>query len=525
MSDSGFRKIIDPLLQGLGNEIYVNPQNIRDKVIEEAAKIRDAIKCEVKGRLVSLKVDSATRLDRSIIGINAQFLVAGTQAVRTLSMREVKERHTAEHLKSVILEVLKSYEIMPDQIYSVTTDNAANLVKSVSLIVEHEKTNFHGVHAINGAESDDDEQFWNESESDIIFEELLGAGSGIAVTGVALRGVRCAAHTLQLAVEDALKSADVKVLLDKCRAICKKLRVPTTMMLVKKLNLKKPILDCPTRWNSTCDMLERLIELKHFCIDMGKSSTDFVVSDETWAAIEGIIASLRPAKVATKALQKEQLSLGDFFGIWLQCSLETAKIDSVLAQRLTSSLKQRQKSLLQNDVFQACVFLDPRFNVLLEDEKKSARDHLMKTWVALKKVQKPFLVAPASASSGEESTAGDSDDDLDALLRLKEAASRTQQASLKAADTSIRPLLDSFLREPRLKRPEDIFKYWENQKGLKPELYEVASVVLAVPATQVTVERAFSSLKFVLSPQRANLSEETLNSIMLVRNNVTKMST
>ncbi|KAM7282286.1 zinc finger BED domain-containing protein 4-like [Ixodes scapularis] len=296
---------------------------------------------------------------------------------------------------------------MPDQIYSVTTDNAANLVKSVSLIVEHEETNFHGVHAINGAESDDDEQFWNESESDIIFEELLGAGSGIAATGVALRGVRCAAHTLQLAVEDALKSADVKVLLDKCRAICKKLRVPTTMMLVKKLNLKKPILDCPTRWNSTCDMLERLIELKPFCIDMGKSSTDFVVSDETWAAIEGIIASLRPAKVATKALQKEQLSLGDFFGIWLQCSLETAKIDSVLAQRLTSSLKQRQKSLLQNDVFQACVFLDPRFNVLLlEDEKKSARDHLMKTWVALKKVQKPFLVAPASASSGEESTAG-----------------------------------------------------------------------------------------------------------------------
>ncbi|XP_042149037.1 zinc finger BED domain-containing protein 4-like [Ixodes scapularis] len=454
--------------------------NIRDKVIEEAAKIRDAIKCEVKGRLVSLKVDSATRLDRSIVGINAQFLVPGTQAVRTLSMREVKERHTAEHLKSVILEVLKSYEIMPDQIYSVTTDNAANLVKSVSLIVEHEGTNFHGVHAINGAESDDDEQFWNERESDIIFEELLGAGSGIAATGVALRGVRCAAHTLQLAVEDALKSADVKVLLDKCRAICKKLRVPTTMMLVKKLNLKKPILDCPTRWNSTCDMLERLIERKPFCIDMGKSSTDFGVSDETWAAIEGIIASLRPAKVATKALQKEQLSLGDFFGIWQQCSLETAKIDCVLAQRLTSSLKQRLKSLLQNDVFQACVFLDPRFNVLLlEDEKKSARDHLMKTWVALKKVQKPFLVAPASASSGEESTAGDSDDDLDALLRLKEAASRTHQASLKAADTSIRPLLDSFLREPRLKRSEDIFKYWENQKGLKPELYEVAEQTLA----------------------------------------------
>ncbi|KAG0442307.1 hypothetical protein HPB47_015738 [Ixodes persulcatus] len=262
--------------------------------------------------------------------------------------------------------------------------------------MEHEETDCHGAHAINGAESDDDEQFWNESESDIFFEELLDAGSGIATTGVALRGVRCAAHTLQLAVEDALKNADVKGLLDKCRAICKKLRVPTAMMLVKKLNLKKPILDCPTRWNSTCDMLERLIELKPFCIDMGKSSTDFVVSDETWTAIEGIIASLRPAKVATKALQKEQLSLGDFFGIWLQCSLETAKIDTVLAQRLTSSLKQRQKSLLQNDVFQACLFLDPRFNVLLlEDEKNSARDHLIEDVGGSEKGAEAFFCCPS----------------------------------------------------------------------------------------------------------------------------------
>ncbi|EEC12819.1 hypothetical protein IscW_ISCW008955, partial [Ixodes scapularis] len=50
MSDSGFREIMDPLPKAFRNEISVNPHNISDKVIERAAKIRDAIKGEIERR-------------------------------------------------------------------------------------------------------------------------------------------------------------------------------------------------------------------------------------------------------------------------------------------------------------------------------------------------------------------------------------------------------------------------------------------------------------------------------------------
>ena len=45
-------------------------------------------------------------------------------------------------------------------------------------------------------------------------------------------------------------------------------------------------------------------------------------------------------------------------------------------------------------------------------------------------------------------------------------------------------------------------RYWEQFKENKQKLYELSQVVLAAPATQVSVERAFSGLKYVLLPLR-----------------------
>lgn len=43
--------------------------------------------------------------------------------------------------------------------------------------------------------------------------------------------------------------------------------------------------------------------------------------------------------------------------------------------------------------------------------------------------------------------------------------------------------------------------------------------VLSVPATQVSVERLFSGLKFILSPLRTNINEHILENQLLVRAN------
>ena len=80
-----------------------------------------------------------------------------------------------------------------------------------------------------------------------------------------------------------------------------------------------------------------------------------------------LIAILKPAKIATKSLQFEQLIFSDFFGIWLNCKLKIAKItstSSILAQLLLSAMKKRETNMLKNDLFLASLYLDPRIKCL-----------------------------------------------------------------------------------------------------------------------------------------------------------------
>ena len=77
---------------------------------------------------------------------------------------------------------------------------------------------------------------------------------------------------------------------------------------------------------------------------------------------------------------------------------------------------------------------------------------------------------------------------------------------------------------PRLKASESILKFWERNKGTYPDLFRVAVVILSVPGTQVTVERLFSQLKFILNYLRNSLDADIIDDILLLKanfNNIT----
>ena len=80
-------------------------------------------------------------------------------------------------------------------------------------------------------------------------------------------------------------------------------------------------------------------------------------------------------------------------------------------------------------------------------------------------------------------------------------------------------LFYSFANESRLGKNENVLQYCEQFKESKRKLYELSQVVLAVQTTQVSVERAFPSLKYILSPLRTNMSEQLLEDILLIRRN------
>lgn len=71
----------------------------------------------------------------------------------------------------------------------------------------------------------------------------------------------------------------------------------------------------------------------------------------------------------------------------------------------------------------------------------------------------------------------------------------------------------------KLEKSLTIFDFWEKNESSFPALYEVACVVNAIPPSQATVERAFSTLKFVFGVHRTKIDQDRLEDILMIRLN------
>lgn len=83
--------------------------------------------------------------------------------------------------------------------------------------------------------------------------------------------------------------------------------------------------------------------------------------------------------------------------------------------------------------------------------------------------------------------------------------------------TNIENSLIEFNKFPRVNRKEDIIQWWS--KHASEDLKMLANVALALPVTQVSVERTFSGLRYILDELRLSLKDDVIDSIMLLRCN------
>ncbi|XP_050548304.1 uncharacterized protein LOC126909940, partial [Daktulosphaira vitifoliae] len=100
LQDSGFRKILDPVLDAfLPEKIAINSQNIKGHITHLSNNIVSDITKDLKNRMVSLKIDGVSRHSRSFLGINVQYISCDSMQlqIKTLSISEVLGGHTAEN--------------------------------------------------------------------------------------------------------------------------------------------------------------------------------------------------------------------------------------------------------------------------------------------------------------------------------------------------------------------------------------------------------------------------------------------
>lgn len=142
-----FRKLLDPYTIALRNQginLVINPRNIRKCIEEKAAKVKKCIILAAKKNILSVMVDIATRYNRSLLGVNICYMDNGKIIARTIGMHPLHFSHTAENIAAVIKQNLEEYEILLDQVVSVTSDNGRNIIEAVSELddcYQHHLTN------------------------------------------------------------------------------------------------------------------------------------------------------------------------------------------------------------------------------------------------------------------------------------------------------------------------------------------------------------------------------------------------
>lgn len=315
---SGFRSTIQHQLNAFqlaGCSFNLSDHHVyevKEKVMEIAGNIKQLIKMEVKGKIISVMVDGATRNGRSIFGINIQYKINGELRLVTLAMRDLNRAHKADYLANTMQDVLAEYDINLSQVISITTDNGSNMLAMVKDLENrlfedsapqdennNQKTLPATVKRGNESQHCSDDQTEDEIEQILLNEkaftdddalDALLDGSSVyeellekLVVDMRKRSgnhhlfmasIKCAAHTLQLAVNDALKQlgrADSNII-SLCRVAAKFLRLRSTKNEMHRVGLTSiiPKLDVETRWSSTYLMVRNFELLFKFYVRIRK---------------------------------------------------------------------------------------------------------------------------------------------------------------------------------------------------------------------------------------------------------------
>ena len=379
-----------------------------------ADNIRKNITNQVKNQLLSLKIDSATRLNRNIFGISAQFIMTSQMKSIILGMIELKGANssTAKNLALEVMKTLQKYNIQLNQIVSITSDNGANMLKATNILcfVSEE------------SQEETDEIYTNEDYLRKI--EAIEKVPNILIGNIQV--CRCAAHTAL----DVTKCKEIMKHLMDCRNLTKYLRKISNgyREIFEFRKLKIPQLDCPTRWGSTYTMLQSLLEAKDVLSNIASiknksEEENFEIDDVFWDFIESYCLVFGPLQKTIKKFQEEQLHYGKFYAQWLKLKLFTEKIihessselTKTIGKNILNSYEKRTKTFLKNKFLLSCLFLDPWFQHKLTSEQRiDATNHLKAIWDRLSEFDSTLASTPNSILSQSENHFFDEEDELDA---------------------------------------------------------------------------------------------------------------
>lgn len=280
LNSSGFQSLVEKQVDELaaaGHGDGLTKTNRRKTVskhiLHQASIIEEIIKAEVNDKFVAVMIDAASKNGKSFLGMTIQFIDDGVFKIRSLGIIESLHSHTAKNLMAAMLVRLKYFGIEERQIISITTDNERSMLAMVKQInKKDEETNGANFEFEGDTDQIPDNLFESDEHDDPVLDALLDDSvefmelikeclDDFAIRTTNIYGIRCAAHTLQLAIRDTLLATNCKTLISLFRNVVKFLRTPTNRRIMREQGIKitLPRLDCETRWSSMYRMVLLLL--------------------------------------------------------------------------------------------------------------------------------------------------------------------------------------------------------------------------------------------------------------------------
>lgn len=309
LSKSGFLNIVEDKLRefneaGIGIDLYnKNCVEVKNHLNDTANKMRQKIKNEVMDKTFSLSADIVTKNNRSIFGVFMQYIHDGEHKIRCIGMRELTQPHTGKYLCTEINKCTEEFGFKKNQVITITTDNGSNmktLVKSMNenleidtdvnapAIISNEKSNDSDLicntenhelydneidEVLNRLDDEDENEVdqlmygdfdENEEENDWEFQNYsidVDLAENMETQLFFVNRINCGAHTVQLAVKDALKLLNKthKNVISLAKVVVIFIRRQNTRNEIRNrgLNVKLPVIDNDTRWSSTYMMVSQ----------------------------------------------------------------------------------------------------------------------------------------------------------------------------------------------------------------------------------------------------------------------------
>ncbi|XP_058448985.1 uncharacterized protein LOC131428945 [Malaya genurostris] len=413
-------------------------------------------------------------------------------------MIEINESQTAAFLKSKVMDTFADYGLSLKNIFSVTCDNGANMVATVRklnndsyVMPTEQQADGTNIDELDESDVIEDDQQCERNVTPELANELSER----------ITLVRCAVHTLQLAILDVVDKSDESI--RAITAVARKCKLVKYRSEFESYDASYPPVWSRTRWGGIFKMMEPFVHQKRFFNQLADNFPELDLSNQ-WSYIEHYYDTFKPLYICTKQMQEKHVSLSDFYMAWLMATSEVQKVrENSFSPHLLRSLNNRLNVLRQLKVVQMALYLDPRFNyrgskIFTAEEKDKIQQYIVDTWERICQLGK----TPASTS--RESSTDDFDQSLTQMFG--------ESVNL-GCETGFLQQVKSLDLEPCQKHNYNVWDHWLRRKITHPEIYTVAMVVLSTPSNQVSVERSFSALALVLSNQRTGLGKDTLENI------------